>query len=307
VLLEKELYERATWMLAGLGWAICGPAAHHTACCTRLSGSLYGQSWKRKQVLGCDWEEGGEALAGSLQIALWKIQASCTIGQRAWSGKQNYLAGAARIYSPTSNIGWFCMVAAFTTDRHVGSGALPIHKRVRACMVPNCDRGRQSYGTLRFRMAITEVITTDGSFEAETVTLPAHVEPELGQKLASSILLVRWNTHISMTRANPGFPGATKLRDPDRAGLYLQARCGGRWSLAGNEVIQIPLVDKGIHGRVWVRQCCQKNLDRFEPLAFIARRWTPIVNEVGIRQVSTGHSYIRRWVTLCWSVPDFKN
>ena len=76
------------------------------------------------------------------------------------------------------------------------------------------------------------------------------------------------------------------LRDPERL-VYYKPDAGGRLVIGGYEDYTLPFGDRGIPG-AFVRQLLPENLDRFEPLAIKAGQVTPIINEVGIRQVING-------------------
>ena len=69
--------------------------------------------------------------------------------------------------------------------------------------------------------------------------------------------------------------------------MYYKPDVGGRLVIGGYEENTIPFGNPMIPGD-FIRQLLPENLDRFLPLAALAGEVTPIVNEVGIRQIING-------------------
>lgn len=157
---------------------------------------------------------------------------------------------------------------------------------------------------------ITEVQTTEGDYESETVTIAAGMwSREIGQQLGIHIPACAVEHQYIVTEPLPGVDSVKNLptlRDPERL-VYYKPDAGGRLVIGGYEEGTLPFGDKGIPGE-FVRQLLPDNIDRFAPLAELAGKVTPIVNEVGIRTVINGpipYSADGDFV-LGWQ-PDFKN
>ncbi len=135
---------------------------------------------------------------------------------------------------------------------------------------------------------ITEVMTTDGVYAAETVILATGMwSRELGAKLGIRIPACAVEHQYIVTESTGSEVGHyPTLRDPERL-VYYKPDAGGRLVIGGYEEDTLPFGDREIPGR-FVRQLLPENLDRFLPLAELAGQVTPIVNEVGIRQVING-------------------
>ena len=135
---------------------------------------------------------------------------------------------------------------------------------------------------------ITGVATTAGRFEAETVILATGMwSREVGAKLGLRIPACAVEHQYIVTESTGGEIGHyPTLRDPERL-VYYKPDVGGRLVIGGYEEGTLPFGDQAIPGQ-FVRQLLPENLDRFLPLAELAGQVTPVVNEVGIRQVING-------------------
>jgi 4-methylaminobutanoate oxidase (formaldehyde-forming) len=69
--------------------------------------------------------------------------------------------------------------------------------------------------------------------------------------------------------------------------VYYKPDAGGRLVIGGYEDDTVPFGERGIPGD-FARQLLPENFDRFEPLAARAGQVTPVVNEVGVRQLING-------------------
>ena len=135
---------------------------------------------------------------------------------------------------------------------------------------------------------ITEVMSTDGVYEAETVILATGMwSRELGAKLGIRVPACAVEHQYIVTESTGSEVGHyPTLRDPERL-VYYKPDASGRLVIGGYEEDTLPFGDREIPER-FVRQLLPENLDRFLPLAELAGQVTPIVNEVGIRQVING-------------------
>lgn len=150
---------------------------------------------------------------------------------------------------------------------------------------------RQKVEVLDFHLSgsrITGVETTEGSWKARTVILAAGMwSREIGAKLGLRVPACAVEHQYVVTESTGlevgHFP---TLRDPERL-VYYKPDVGGRLVIGGYEEGTPPFGETGIPGS-FVRQLLPENLDRFLPLAELAGKVTPIVNEIGIRQVING-------------------
>lgn len=135
---------------------------------------------------------------------------------------------------------------------------------------------------------ISHVETSIGGFEAQNVILATGMwSRELGAKLGLRIPACAVEHQYIITESTGSEIGHyPTLRDPERL-VYYKPDVGGRLVIGGYEEGTPPFGDPKIPGQ-FVRQLLPENLDRFLPLAELAGQVTPVVNEVGIRQVING-------------------
>ena len=138
------------------------------------------------------------------------------------------------------------------------------------------------------RKRVTKVITNEGTYEAENVVLAAGMwSKELGAKLGVSIPACALEHQYVITEPIPDFPSnLPSLRDPDRL-VYYKPEMGGRLLIGGYEAATVPFGENGVPAD-FVRQLLPEDMERFAPLAESAALVTPLVNQVGIRQVING-------------------
>ena len=150
---------------------------------------------------------------------------------------------------------------------------------------------RQRVEALDFNVTngrITSVETTEGRWDAENVIFATGMwSREIAAKLGIQVPACAVEHQYIVTESTGADIGHyPTLRDPERL-VYYKPDVGGRLVIGGYEEATLPFGDTGIPGR-FVRQLLPENLDRFLPLAELASKVTPVVNEVGIRQVING-------------------
>lgn len=307
VLLEKAaLTEGATWHAAGLVGQL--RSSRNTTRMLQRSVALY-DSLEAETGFACDWKKVGSLRLAASQDRLLEAKRLATMAKSFGLEMQIISPREAKDLFPYINTDGLHGAAFIPTDGHVDPASLC--QSIAAGARIHGAQLRQGIKVQDFTVQdgrIIEVITTDGIFEAETVTLASGMwSRELGQKLGLSIPACAVEHQYIVTEPIPGFPeGLPTLRDPDRL-VYYKPDAGGRLVIGGYEDDTIPFGDKGIPGE-FVRQLLPENLDRFEPLAVHAAEVTPIVNEVGIRQVINGPiPYSADGDFVLGPVPDFKN
>lgn len=307
VLLEKAaLTEGATWHAAGLVGQL--RSSRNTTRMLQRSVALYDRL-EAETGLACDWKKVGSLRLAASTDRMLEAKRLATMAKSFGLEMQIISPGEAQELFPYINTDGLHGAAFIPSDGHVDPASLC--QSIAAGARMHGAELRQGVKVLDFKIQngrITEVMTTDGIYEADTVTLASGMwSRELGQKLGLSIPACAVEHQYIVTEPIPGFPdGLPTLRDPDRL-VYYKPDAGGRLVIGGYEDNTVPFGEKGIPGE-FVRQLLPENLDRFEPLAMHAAEVTPIVNEVGIRQVINGPiPYSADGDFVMGPAPDFRN
>lgn len=307
VLLEKAaLTEGATWHAAGLVGQL--RSSRNTTRMLQRSVALYDRL-EAETGLACDWHKVGSLRLAASQDRLLEAKRLATMAKSFGLEMQIISPQDAKQLFPYINTDGLLGAAFIPSDGHVDPASL-CQSVAAGSRMHGADL-RQGVKVLDFKIQdgrIAEVMTSEGVYEAETVTLASGMwSRELGQKLGLSIPACAVEHQYIVTEPIPGFPeGLPTLRDPDRL-VYYKPDAGGRLVIGGYEDDTVPFGDTGIPGE-FVRQLLPENLDRFEPLAAHAAEVTPIVNEVGIRQVINGPiPYSSDGDFVMGPAPDFKN
>ncbi|MBL1436804.1 MAG: FAD-dependent oxidoreductase [Rhodobacteraceae bacterium] len=287
VLLEKAaLTEGATWHAAGLVGQL--RSSRNTTRMLQKSVAMY-DGLAAETGMACDWKKVGSLRLAASPDRMLETRRLATMA-RSFGLEMNILTPQeAQDLFPYIETKGLEGAAFIPTDGHVDPASLC--QSIAAGARQNGARLQQSVKVLDFTVKngrITEVLTNKGSYEAETITLATGMwSRELGAKLGLKIPACAVEHQYIVTEPIPDCPeGLPTLRDPDRL-VYYKPDAGGRLVIGGYENNTIPFGNNGIPGE-FVRQLLPENLDRFEPLALHAAEVTPIVNEVGIRQVING-------------------
>ena len=131
------------------------------------------------------------------------------------------------------------------------------------------------------------VQTTAGSVHAETVVNAAGMwSRELGRMVGVAVPTVALEHQYIVTEPIPDLPpGMPTVRDPDLLS-YWKPDAGGM-VVGGYEPDTVPFGSGGIPSG-FAQQLLPENFDRFEQIATRAATRTPIINEVGVRQLING-------------------
>lgn len=307
VLLEKAaLTEGATWHAAGLVGQL--RSSRNTTRMLQRSVALYDRL-EAETGLACDWKKVGSLRLAASRDRLLEAKRLATMAKSFGLDMHMVSALEAKKLFPYINTDGLLGAAFIPSDGHVDPAGL-CQSIAAGARMHGADL-RQGVKVLDFKIVdgrIVEVITSHGVYEAETVTLASGMwSRELGQKLGLSIPACAVEHQYIVTEPIPGFPeGLPTLRDPDRL-VYYKPDAGGRLVIGGYEDDTVPFGDNEIPGE-FVRQLLPENLDRFEPLATNAAEVTPIVNDVGIRQVINGPiPYSADGDFVMGPAPEFKN
>ena len=134
---------------------------------------------------------------------------------------------------------------------------------------------------------VCEVHTAAGSVQAETVVNAAGMwSRELGRMVGVRVPTVALEHQYIVTEPIPDLPpGMPTVRDPDLL-TYWKPDVGGM-VVGGYEPDTVPFGSGGIPSG-FAQQLLPENFDRFARIAELAGRRTPIINEVGVRQLING-------------------
>lgn len=307
VLLEKaNLTEGATWHAAGLVGQL--RSSRNTTRMLQRSVALYDRL-EAETGLACDWKKVGSLRLAASHDRMLEAKRLATMA-KSFGLEMNIISPAeAKALFPYIETKGLEGAAFIPTDGHVDPASLC--QSIAAGARLHGASLRQGVKVEDFELKngrITKVFTSQGIYEAETVTIASGMwSRELGDKIGLKIPACAVEHQYIVTEPIPNFPdGLPTLRDPDRL-VYYKPDAGGRLVIGGYEDNTLPFGDKGIPGE-FVRQLLPENLDRFEPLATHAAEVTPIVNEVGIRQVINGPiPYSADGDFVLGPAPDFKN
>ncbi len=287
VLLEKAaLTEGATWHAAGLVGQL--RSSRNTTRMLQRSVEMY-ERLEAETGLICDWKQTGSLRLAASSDRMLEAKRLTSMAHSFGLEMQVITPSEAKDLFPYISTEGLYGAAFIPSDGHVDPGGLCLSIAAGARLF-GADL-RQGVKVLDFQVAngrISGVETSEGLWEAETITLASGMwSRELGAKLGLTIPACAVEHQYIVTEPIPDFPDdLPTLRDPDRL-VYYKPDAGGRLVIGGYEDDTLPFGERGIPGD-FVRQLLPDNLDRFAPLAEMAAITTPVVNEVGIRQVING-------------------
>lgn len=307
VLLEKAaLTEGATWHAAGLVGQL--RSSRNTTRMLQRSVAMYDRL-ESETGLNCDWKKTGSLRLAASKDRMLETRRLATMA-RSFDLEMNLITpDEAKALFPYIETQGLEGAAFIPSDGHVDPASLC--QSIAAGARQQGAQLKQGVEVLDFTVTggrITAVKTTDGIYEAETITIATGMwSRELGAKLGLKIPACAVEHQYIVTEPIPDFPaGLPTLRDPDRL-VYYKPDAGGRLVIGGYEDNTQPFGDDGIPG-AFVRQLLPENLDRFMPLAEQAGIVTPVVNTVGIRQIINGPiPYSADGDFVMGPVPDFDN
>ncbi|AVO37040.1 GcvT family protein [Pukyongiella litopenaei] len=287
VLLEKaQLTEGATWHAAGLVGQL--RSSRNTTRMLQRSVAMYDRL-EAETGLACDWKQTGSLRLAASPERMLENRRLATMARSFGLEMRLISPDEAQALFPYISTDGLQGAAHIPSDGHVDPGGL-CQSIAAGARLHGADL-RQRVKVLDFTLRggrITQVHTSEGIWEAETVTLAAGMwSRELGRKLGLRIPACAVEHQYVVTEPIPDFPDdLPTLRDPDRL-VYYKPDAGGRLVVGGYEDNTLGFGETGIPGD-FVRQLLPDDLDRFAPLAEQAAITTPIVGQVGIRQVING-------------------
>ncbi|WP_281929990.1 GcvT family protein [Roseibium album] len=287
VLLERAgLTEGATWHAAGLVGQL--RSSRNTTRMLKKSVEMYDRL-QNEEGMQFDWKKTGSLRLAATRERLLEARRLATMARSFDLEMQIVSPGEAKDLFPLIEARGLEGAAFIPSDGYVDPASLcqavaGAARRQGADIRQGCEVRDFTVSNGR----ITSVETSQGTFEADTIILAAGMwSRELGEKLGIRVPACAVEHQYIVTEPTGTEVGDfPTLRDPERL-VYYKPDVAGRLVIGGYEEGTLPFGDHGIPGS-FVRQLLPENLDRFLPLANLASQVTPIVNEVGIRQVING-------------------
>ena len=289
VLLEKaSLTEGATWHAAGLVGQL--RSSRNTTRMLKRSVAMY-DALEAETGMAFDWKKVGSLRLAATKERLLEAQRLATMARSFDLDMQIITPDEAKALFPYIDAAGLEGAAFIPSDGHVDPASLC--QAIAARARKHGAQIRQGVKVTDFEIVnrrITKVMTSEGDYEAGNVILAAGMwSRELAAKLGVTVPACAVEHQYIVTEPLPEpelVKGLPTLRDPERL-VYYKPDAGGRLVIGGYEEGTLPFGDNGIPGE-FIRQLLPDNLDRFAPLAEMAGVVTPVVNEVGIRQVING-------------------
>lgn len=147
--------------------------------------------------------------------------------------------------------------------------------------------GRTVVGFRREGRRLTRVCTDQGEIEAEIVVNAAGIwARQVGRLAGVALPTVALEHQYLVTEPCPEIPkDLPTLRDPDHL-VYYKPEVGGL-VLGGWEADTVPFGERGIPDD-FGPELLPSNFERFEPLATMAARRTPILERLGVKELVNG-------------------
>jgi glycine cleavage system aminomethyltransferase T/glycine/D-amino acid oxidase-like deaminating enzyme len=287
VLLERAgLTEGATWHAAGLVGQL--RSSRNTTRMLKKSVEMYDRL-QNEEGMQFDWKKTGSLRLAATRERLLEARRLATMARSFDLEMQIITPDEARELFPLIEANGLEGAAYIPSDGYVDPASL-CQAVAGAARKQGADI-RQQVEVLDFTVAngrIVSVETSEGTWEAETIILATGMwSRDLGAKLGIRVPACAVEHQYIVTEPTGVEVGHfPTLRDPERL-VYYKPDVAGRLVIGGYEEHTLPFGDRGIPGP-FVHQLLPENLDRFLPLAELASQVTPIVNEVGIRQVING-------------------
>ena len=286
VLVEKSgLTHGATWHAAGLVGQL--RASRNVTRLLQLSVELYGRL-EEETGQAVDWKPVGSLRLASSQDRWTEIRRAATTAKSF--GLEMHLMDPKEaqdlfpVMTTTDVVG----AAFIPSDGQVDPASLTqaLAKGARAGGV-KIHEGVQVTGIETTGRRATAVVTDNGTIQAETVVNCAGMwGKQVGAMAGVNSPALAVEHQYLVTEPIPDLPeGMPTMRDPDNL-IYYKADVGAI-SVGGYEPVTPAFGAQGMPAD-FAQQLLPSNFDRFEPLAGRIAFRTPIVNEVGVRQLING-------------------
>jgi len=286
VILEKaDLTHGATWHAAGLVGQL--RSSRNTTRMLKMSVELY-DKLEAETGQAVDWKKVGSLRLASSPERIREIEQLATTAKSFGLEMEIISAIEAQKLFPL-----------ISTKGVLGAAYLPSDGQIDPSSVTQAlakgarDRGAKFFRNVRVNNVlssarrVTEVVTDDGTWTCDTfINASGMWSRELGRLSNVGIPACALEHQYIITDPIPGMPkDMPTMRDPDRLVYYkpeLQSMVIG-----GYEPNTVPFGDNGIP-HDFGRELLGGNFHRFEQLAMLAAEVTPVLNDVGIREVING-------------------
>ena len=286
LLLEKSgLTHGATWHAAGVIGQL-RPSRNVTRM-LGLTVALY-DTLEEETGQAIDWKRVGSLRIASSKDRILEFRRAATTAKSF--GLEMHLLGPkeTRELFPIMTLDGVFGSAYIPSDGYVDPAsvtqALAIGARTRGVKIVE---GVAATGFAVTGRRVREVHTTSGRVRAETVVNAAGMwSRALGRMVGVHVPALALEHQYIVTEPIPDLPpGMPTVRDPDLLS-YWKPDVGGM-VVGGYEPDTVPFGSGGIPS-VFAQQLLPGNFDRFAQIAERAGRRTPIINEVGVRQLING-------------------
>ncbi len=286
VILEKaDLTHGATWHAAGLVGQL--RSSRNTTRMLKMSVKLYDRL-EEETGQAVDWKKVGSLRLASSPERVREVEQLATMAKSFGLDMEIISASEAQKLFPLMTTEGVLCAAYLPTDGQIDPSSV-----TQALAKGARDRGARIVRDVRVEdvksdgRQVTEVVTTDGTWTCDTfINASGMWSRELGRLSNIRIPACALEHQYIITDPIPEMPvDMPTMRDPDRL-VYYKPEVRGM-VIGGYEPNTVPFGDRGIP-RDFGRELLGGNFDRFEQLAMLAAEITPVVNEVGIREVING-------------------
>jgi 4-methylaminobutanoate oxidase (formaldehyde-forming) len=287
VLLEKNgLTHGATWHAAGLVGQLRN--SRNTTRMLQHSVALYDEL-EAESELGISWKKVGSLRVASSKDRMKEILQLATTAKSF--GLEMHILNAlqAKELFPLMSTDGVEGAAYIPSDGYIDPSsltqALAKGARSRGAKIIEgiCVEDVKTDGKRR----VTEVVTDQGVIKAGIVVNACGMWAQgLAQKSGVRIPACALEHQYIVTDPIPDMPdNMPTMRDPDNL-VYYKPEVRGM-VVGGYEPNTVPFGDKGIP-KAFGQELLNDNFDRFEQLAILAAKRTPVINEVGVRTMVNG-------------------
>ncbi len=286
VILEKaDLTHGATWHAAGLVGQL--RSSRNTTRMLKMSVKLYDRL-EEETGQAVDWKKVGSLRLASSPERVREVEQLATMAKSFGLDMEIISASEAQKLFPLMTTEGVLCAAYLPTDGQIDPSSV-----TQALAKGARDRGARIVRDVRVEdvksdgRQVTEVVTTDGTWTCDTfINASGMWSRELGRLSNIRIPACALEHQYIITDPIPEMPvDMPTMRDPDRL-VYYKPEVRGM-VIGGYEPNTVPFGDRGIP-HDFGRELLGGNFDRFEQLAMLAAEITPVVNEVGIREVING-------------------
>ncbi|MEE9250189.1 MAG: FAD-dependent oxidoreductase [Alphaproteobacteria bacterium] len=286
VLIEKGgLTHGATWHAAGLVGQLRG--SRNTTRMLQRSVALYDRL-EEETGQAVDWKKVGSLRLACSESRMLEISRAATMAKSF--GLEMYIISAkeARELFPIMSSSGVVGAAYIPSDGHIDPAsltqALAIGARRRGCKI---IQGVRVTGITVAERRATRVATDHGTIAPEIVVNAAGMwAREVGAMAGIKIPVLAVEHQYLVTEPIPDMPAdMPTMRDPDNL-VYYKAEVRGL-AVGGYEPDTVGWGREGIP-KDFGPELLPQNFDRFEQLARLAAKRTPMINEVGVRELING-------------------